>query len=330
MLDEVDHGLIHALHIDGRAPFSRIAAVLDVSTQTVARRYRRLRDAAGLRVVGLADPAHAAHAQWLVRLTAGPQAAQDLARALARRADTSWVKLASGGTEIVAVVHAATSHALLLHDIPRTAAVTAVSAHHLLHMYLGGPTAWRGRTSTLSPAQRERLEPAFTGPGQALADSDGALLKALQRDGRASLGDLAAATGWAPATVARRLADLRAGGAVFFDVEVDDTLLGVTTQALLWMSVEPAHLDRVASTLAEHHELAFVAATTGPTNLVAQALCPDPASLHRYLTRRLGALETIRSLETAPVMQTVKAVGPAARLPPPGRGPAPGTPRSAR
>jgi DNA-binding Lrp family transcriptional regulator len=42
MLDDLDRALIHALHIDGRAPFSRIAAVLGVSAQTVARRYRRV------------------------------------------------------------------------------------------------------------------------------------------------------------------------------------------------------------------------------------------------------------------------------------------------
>jgi DNA-binding Lrp family transcriptional regulator len=41
MLDEVDHNIIHALRIDGRAPFSRIASVLGVSTQTVSRRYGR-------------------------------------------------------------------------------------------------------------------------------------------------------------------------------------------------------------------------------------------------------------------------------------------------
>jgi DNA-binding transcriptional regulator YhcF (GntR family) len=43
MLDDLDRALIHALHIDGRAPFHRMAAALGVSPQTVARRYRRLR-----------------------------------------------------------------------------------------------------------------------------------------------------------------------------------------------------------------------------------------------------------------------------------------------
>ncbi|MGW0885442.1 Lrp/AsnC family transcriptional regulator [Streptomyces sp. NPDC002671] len=167
-----------------------------------------------------------------------------------------------------------------------------------------------------------------TGPArpaqQALTPADGDLLAALQRDGRASLTDLAAATGWSAATIARRLADLRAGGALFFDVELDNTLLGVTTQAMLWMAVAPAHFEHVARILAGHHELAYVAAVTGPSNLVAEVLCPDPTALHRYLIEKVGAVEAIRSLETAPVLRMVKAIAPLPSTP------RTGTPRRAR
>ncbi|MET8956887.1 AsnC family transcriptional regulator [Streptomyces sp. NPDC004533] len=314
VIDEIDRALLHALHIDGRAPFSRVGSVLGVSTQTVARRFRRLAAEASLRVVGLAEPGHAGRTQWLLRLGAGPHTAQDLARALARRPDTSWVRLASGGTEILAVVQtpADDGHTLLLHDLPRTNGITALSAHCLLHVYRGGPTGWRGREVVLTEDQVRLLRPGGEAPATArpLTDADLPLLEALGRDGRASQAELAAATGWSPATVARRLAELQASGALYFDVDLDDTVLGATAQALLWMSVAPARLDEVAHTLAGHPELAFVAATTGPTNLVAQALCPDPAALHAYLTRRLGALDGIRSLESAPVLRTVKAAGP--------------------
>ncbi|MEV5322939.1 MULTISPECIES: AsnC family protein [unclassified Nonomuraea] len=54
--DELDRRLIHALQLDARAPFSRIAEVLGVSDQTVARRYRRLRSAGLLRVVAVPPP----------------------------------------------------------------------------------------------------------------------------------------------------------------------------------------------------------------------------------------------------------------------------------
>ncbi|GHE01413.1 Lrp/AsnC family transcriptional regulator [Streptomyces alanosinicus] len=339
MLDDLDRALIHALHLDGRAPFSRIAEVLGVSAQTVARRYRRLRTEAGLRVVGLTAPDRTGRAQWLVRLTATARSAQDIAGALVRRPDTSWVKLTSGGTEITAVIHApaedASPGSLLLRDIPRTGGITAVSAHCLLHTYLGGPAGWRGRTEALDERQQRALEyrtpAAGAGDGEPpgpsapsgpeyVHDTDGIrqpgredaeLLAVLARDGRAGQGELADATGWSPTTVARRLAELRATGALFFDVEVDAALFGVRTQALLWLSVRPADLERVALALAGHDELAFVAATTGRTNLVAQALCRDPADLHRYLTRRLGALREIDALETSPVLRTLKAGSPA-------------------
>ncbi|WP_410652581.1 Lrp/AsnC family transcriptional regulator [Amycolatopsis sp. cmx-4-54] len=313
MLDDLDRALIHALQIDARAPFSRIGAVLGVSTQTVARRYQRLRAESGLRVVGLPDPDRTGLTQWLVRLSAQPATARTLARSLARRPDTSWVKLASGGTEIVTIAHTPGHErsAMLLHDIPRTASVTAVSAHFILHTYLGGPTAWRGRVAALTEDQQEALRsPESVADESPLTAADHALIAALRHDGRASIADLAAAAGPAPATAARRLADLRARGALFFDVEISAALYGATTQAFLWMAVAPADLDEVATTLATHEELAVVVATTGPTNLAAQALCPDPAALHHYLTRRLGALRAIRTVHTAPVLEIVKAVGP--------------------
>jgi hypothetical protein len=70
----------------------------------------------------------------------------------------------------------ADAHALLLRDVPRTSSITAVSAHYLLHTYLGGPVAWPGRVSALTPAQQDRLRlPAVASPaggGPPLTDSD--------------------------------------------------------------------------------------------------------------------------------------------------------------
>ncbi|MER6878355.1 Lrp/AsnC family transcriptional regulator, partial [Amycolatopsis sp. NPDC000673] len=265
--------------------------------------------------VGLAAPHRAGQTQWLVRLTVVPAVAQRVADALVRRTDTTWVKLAGGGTEICVIVNSAndSGHGLLLHDIPRTTGITAVSAHQLLHLYHGGPTAWLGRADVLTDTQRRQLEPETRAtPAEATA-TDAPLLTALQRDGRLGQTELAAITGWSAATVARRIADLRAAETLYFDVEIDARLFGATTQALLWMAVAPADLDTVATELATHRELAVVAATTGPTNLLAHALCADPPALHRYLTHRLGALPGIRSCETAPVLRTLKAASPLSR-----------------
>ncbi|MEU4192176.1 Lrp/AsnC family transcriptional regulator [Kribbella sp. NPDC026611] len=199
---------------------------------------------------------------------------------------------------------------LLLHDIPRTAGITSVSAHYLLHLYVGGPTAWRARAKTLSPTQETALSVTDSKAGRELQASDGQLLLELGKDGRASLVELARRTGWSTATVARRIEELQGSGAIFFDVDVDPGVFGATTSAMLWLSVPPAQLDRVGRALAEHDELAFVAATTGRTNLVTQALCANPEALHKYLIERVGAIEHITSIETVPVLRTLKAAAP--------------------
>jgi DNA-binding Lrp family transcriptional regulator len=323
VLDELDRGLVHALHIDGRVGFARVAQVLGVSTQTVARRYQRLQRDAGLRVVALPGLDQPGTTRWLVRLTAAPATAGELARSLARRSDTSWVRLTSGGTEIVTMVDASTqisadtagAPSLLLHDLPRTSSVISVSAHALLHVYLGGPSAWPGRAQALTDEQQRQIrpqEPANPAADHPRALDDQQLLQALRRDARATYAQLAAATGQTAATVARHLDRLRARGTIFFDVDIDDTHLGVGTRALLWLAVAPGHTHNTATALACHSELAFVATTTGTTNIVAQALTPDPAALHRYLTGPLAALQGIHTLESAPVLLTLKGAGPRA------------------
>ncbi|MGH3377057.1 MAG: AsnC family transcriptional regulator, partial [Actinoallomurus sp.] len=85
IMDEVDRGLIDALRVDGRAAFGRIGEVLGVSDQTVARRYRRLRAAGILRVVGSVDARRLGYASWAIRLRCAPDASGPIAAALARR-----------------------------------------------------------------------------------------------------------------------------------------------------------------------------------------------------------------------------------------------------
>ncbi|MFG1683206.1 Lrp/AsnC ligand binding domain-containing protein [Nonomuraea sp. NPDC049269] len=53
-------------------------------------------------------------------------------------------------------------------------------------------------------------------------------------------------------------------------------------------------------------EVAFCAATTGPTNLLVSAVCRDSKDLYRYLTDQIGALPLVHKVETAPVIRTVK------------------------
>ncbi|MGW9048006.1 Lrp/AsnC family transcriptional regulator [Streptomyces lydicus] len=314
-LDAVDRGLVHALQIDGRAAFRTVAEVLGVSENTVARRYRRLRAAGVLRVVGVVNGVALGHSSWALRLKCTPDAAGAVAAALAARPDTSYVHLLSGGTEISCNVQspsAAERDALLLHKLPRTSRVTAVSAHLLLRA-TALPAAWPG-AGWLSEEQAGRLRPAAVAAVPepvALDGQDRVVLEVLARDGRAGYRELAAAAGSADSTVKRRLDALRRSGVLGYALDLSPAALGFPTEARLWMSVRPSGLLRVAQAMAEHPEVAFAAMCTGPSNLVAAVNCRDAEDLCRYLTERVATLDAVRSVETAPVIRTLKRTGTA-------------------
>src|ERR1700730_2996105 len=158
MLDAIDRQIVHALTVEPRAPFRTLAEVTGISDQTAARRYRRLAESAGLRVLGVLDGTSLGWVNWFVRLQTTPGSADAIAEALARRPDTKWVHLASGGTEIICELQARTSEqrdALFLRGLPGSRRVVQISAHSILHDFTPGP--WRGITQALSASQLEML-----------------------------------------------------------------------------------------------------------------------------------------------------------------------------
>ena len=323
MPDALDVQLVYALQLDGRAPFSLIGEVLGVSDQTIARRYHRLRSAGQLRVRGLVEPDLIGLTSWLIRVQCTPNAAAAVAEALARRPDTAWISLTSGGTEVACVARTRSgdedSH-LLLDTLPRSRGVIGITAQCVLHTYFGGVLSLINKSGTLTQDQVAALQPAAaqggvapggTGPAVPgrIAAEDTALLAALELDGRTTHRDLAAATGWSQTTVRRRIADLQASGMLYFDVDFHHSLLDLSARGMVWLTVSPDRLDAAGEAMARHPETAYVAATTGKANLYASVLSPSTEALYTYLTADIAQLPGLHEVETVMVMRTVKRSG---------------------
>ncbi|MER5811084.1 Lrp/AsnC family transcriptional regulator [Streptomyces sp. NPDC002033] len=313
-LDSLDLALIQALMIDGRAPFSRLAQVLEVSDQTVVRRYRRLRTSGLVRVVALPNGRRVGLFESWLRVQCAPDASLAVAEALARRPDVAWVNLSSGGTDIHCATRARTREdrdGLLLDKLPRTRRVTGVSAHTILRMYTGGPECWFG-LDVLRPDQVAALEqPAPTGGTEryTMDATELALLALLRRDGRTGFPELARATGLSESTARRRVERLRAEGAVYFDVEIVPGTLGFEAETVLMLTVQPALLAEVGAALGGYPEVPFAAAVTGTANLLAVVICRDTDALYTFLTERVGALPGIRQVEVVPTLRNIKRAG---------------------
>lgn len=313
--DLFDVKLLQALELDGRAPFSKIAAVLGVSDQTVARRYRRLVSEGSLRIVAVRDHEKLGQDQWMLRLRCAPEGADAIATALARRPDTSWIGLTSGGTEVVCCTRPRTrtdQDELLLAKLPRTPHIVDIRAQQMLHRFFGGPDGWLMKHGPLGEEQSAALRgappvsAASTGSPQRIEPEDEPLVAALEQDGRATYPELQQATGRSESAVKRRLGALLASGAIYIDIEYANALIGLNVGAMLWITTAPWAMDSVGRALASHAEIAHATAVAGPSNIMATAVTRDIPALYTYLSGKLGQLDGVQHVETAPFMRRVK------------------------
>ncbi|WP_208051064.1 Lrp/AsnC family transcriptional regulator [Allobranchiibius sp. GilTou38] len=319
-LDVLDRALVRCLQLAPRAAFSLYAAVLGTSEQTVARRYRRLRGEGVVRVTAVLSTEALGQSNWVVRIQCKPSGTAVLAQALAKRADVGWVSISGGAAEVVCVVRSRTAQAredLLLERLAQTAPVLGVTAAMTLHPYLAGRADdWAGLEHELTPDQERRLR-ASVGDEQTavpaavtqLDPGDQAILDRLVIDGRSTYAQLAAAAGMTEGRAARRLHVLLDRGLAHLDVDISAEAFGWEVSAQLWMTAAPADLEACGQALARIPGVTFAAAITGPHNLMAAVVCRDHEDLYRLVTRQVGAVPGIATLEVSPRMRTVKQAG---------------------
>ncbi|WP_269856270.1 Lrp/AsnC family transcriptional regulator [Streptomyces sp. RPT161] len=321
-LESDDVRILRALQIDPRVGFATVATVLGLSELTVARRYRRMRRAGVIRVIGVVDPGALGQSRWMVRLRCRPGSVTALAEALAQREDVSWVALSAAGSEVTCAVRSRSQEQrddLLGRRLPRAAAVLDLQASVMLRQFLGGRGHyWAALTGALTPEQESALGPGdrpFTEqpvvrnqPCQ-LSAHDEKLLAALAADGRASLVQLAAAADLTPGRASRRLHALLSGGVVHIDVEIAPTALGYRARANLWMRVHPAKIKTVGRAMAQMPEVGFAVALSGPNNLQAVVHCRDLDELFEFTSDRVGTLPGVEAMEVSPVFRQIKQAG---------------------
>ncbi|MGC0365889.1 DNA-binding Lrp family transcriptional regulator [Rhodococcus sp. 27YEA15] len=318
IVDAVDMQLIQALSIHRRASFALLAAVLGLSEQTVARRYRRLQSEGILRIVAVVDTGDALQTNWTLRLRCSAQVVEQVSATLARRTDVSWVSIAAGGSEIVCNVHCRTlqeRESLLLNKLPKTRFVDHVDASEWIHEFKKDEGAdWQAYGDYLSLDQCAVLEAEIVGrasstAASALTAEDMPMLSLLAVDGRTSVARLARATGHTYGRTSRRLDALATSGTVAFDIDIAYELLGYRSTSYLWLTVHPNHLAEAGQFLAGQREVPFVVAITGRYSLAAAVICRTAADLYDFVTTKVRILQGLSKLEVSPIIRTVKQAG---------------------
>ncbi|MEV7477455.1 Lrp/AsnC family transcriptional regulator [Streptomyces halstedii] len=313
MLDTLDSHILHALHVAPRAPFRLVGEVVGASEQTVARRYRTMRRAGTVRVVGLVNPAVQGLVASVVRISLRPDRTDACAEALTRLPEVSFATISFGGSEIVCSMAAPHDGRMpeVLRQLARTPGVLATDTRMILHTYSPPGADWGRLGPSLPEEAVESLRahgPRITprGPQVEPQEEDVALLAALAEDGRASQATLAGRTGWTTGRVARRLEVLERSGTLFYDVDLALEELGYPFSAALWLSTSPALLHETGTAVAALPRVVFAAATTSAQNLMAIVMCTDTADFYDWLSRRLSTVPGITGYTISVRLRTLK------------------------
>lgn len=264
-MDEVDAAIIGLLEDDGRLTHRDIAHRAGLSRSAAATRIQRLIASGQVVVRGVVHPAvlgrgALAHVSVMVDGAAAP-----LAAALAQRDDIAFLSLTSGAYGLIAEV--------------RVGSIRQIDG--VVAELRAAPGVVGIETLTYIEVLRDVVGPI----GEVsvhVDDVDLALLRALQRDGRASYVDLAEAVGLSPAGARRRVVRLLESQVVRVGAVVRHS--GRDRQSALGLGIRLNGIgDDVIAALAGMRSVIFVARTLGRYDLLATVRAFSAAQLIEIL-----------------------------------------------
>lgn len=140
-------------------------------------------------------------------------------------------------------------------------------------------------------------------PDFALDDVDIQLLRALYKDARTSIADLARAANMSAPSVSERLRRLQESGIVKnFTVEVDYALLGYGLAFYIRISPLPGQLSKVVAVIKEIEEIVECDRITGDDCFIARAYVRSTDELEQVINRLIPYATTNTSLiQSSPV-----------------------------
>ncbi|WP_217553276.1 Lrp/AsnC family transcriptional regulator [Streptomyces sp. GbtcB6] len=308
-MDPLDLRVIAALQVNGRASWRSVAQALGEGERTVARRGTRLLESGLVRVVGLENFAETV----VVRLRCRPGRAAEAGRALAAREDAVFSCRVTGTDDVVAELQcpAARLAELTGEELPALPGAAAIATDPVLHYYR---TAREWRPGLLTPAEAAVLEPAAVpvqGPTPAPVDrtpDERAILRALARDGRLTLEELAALAGVSKATAGRRLEALQSSARLAIRAVVEPAALGFPVEGLLWVRVRPAAMEETARRLLSLPAVRYLAALAGDFPLLVNTAHRSREELQRFLVDSGWARE-VDQVRTTLVVESLRRGG---------------------
>ncbi|WP_219471622.1 Lrp/AsnC family transcriptional regulator [Nonomuraea rhizosphaerae] len=310
-MDVLDRRLVAALQVSPRASWGEIGRVVGEHERTVARRLQRLIADGVVRVTAIYDDLRTGHGRPVhLHVQVRPGTAVQVAKALADRPDTRSVYALTGAADLGCELVARSReelHDILSTQVSEIDGVLQTQTQVVLHTFR---TVAEWHAPYLSEQEAARLRP--DAPAEPLPDHDGLspleqdVAELLAADGRIAFTTIAERLDVSVPTARRRVTSLFERRLLLPRAEVEPALLGLETEAVLWLKVRPRGLDRVGHGLAAHPGVRYCAATSGTHSVVVQVTVAHEAALYRFLTGVVGPLDDVIDMDVTLITRAYK------------------------
>src|ERR1700756_3039652 len=299
ILNGHDHAIFAELQRDGRMPFATIGARVGLSEAQVRRRVRWLTEADVFAVTAVAHPSVLGlRCMAWIGLEVRPADVGSVADTLVNTSVVDYVVISSGRFNLMCEVACEDAAALdpivlglrRLDGVERTETFVYLALRHQQFQWLASrqpqPDALGGVRGVTESSRR--LDPL-----------DIAIVRELERDGRASFRDVARELDISERAVSGRFTQLVDDGVLRVIAVGNPLNLGF--EAMTWLGITlrgGADHDLVCSELAAVPAIDYVVVPSGRYDLMAELVCRDRAELLRVLTHEVGAIANIAHVES--------------------------------
>lgn len=287
-LSALDRAIIDALQQDARQPFGVLANRVGTSEPSARRRVKALIDADVIAVTAVADP-RVFGLNSLAWIAVATEAAriESVAGALVELPAIDYAVVTTGEYAVMAEAACTTVDALyeLVLAVRRVPGVLRTETFPYLKL-LRQSFDWNRAGDAVGGVQPV--------PGSALQSVDVPIIRALQRNGRASFRELGAVLGVSERVVSARYTELTAIGAMRVSAVVNPLNVGWSTLAWLGIRLTPAaDLEAVARGLGAVPAVSYLVVASGRYDLMAEVVCRTHDDLLRTVSEAIGGVDGV-------------------------------------
>jgi Lrp/AsnC family transcriptional regulator for asnA, asnC and gidA len=139
-----------------------------------------------------------------------------------------------------------------------------------------------------------------------LDQTDLAIIRILQLDGRRRYADIATELGLAPSTVQQRATRLLEEGVIKMTALVDPVPLGYSVLAMIAIKADGTKLREAAREIGQFPEVDYAVICTGSYDILVEVACQSNDDLISLISDKLAKVNGVREIETFLYLRVVK------------------------